>query len=91
MDDLSATPVSVYETLVFLEYFKDFPDPRERGKVMYLLDEVLLLALLAVLGEPRPLLISPALAPRNFLFCAGFGFFYMAPPHTTIWATFSRA
>jgi predicted transposase YbfD/YdcC len=38
------------ETVVFLEHFKDMPDPRQRGKVMYPLAEVLLLCLLAVLG-----------------------------------------
>jgi hypothetical protein len=34
----------------FLEYFKDFPDSRQLGKVIYLFDEVLLLYLLAVLA-----------------------------------------
>jgi len=50
MEKLAATPCAGYETLVFLEYFEDLPDPRQRGKVMYPLDEVLLLALLAVLA-----------------------------------------
>jgi predicted transposase YbfD/YdcC len=38
------------EALVFLNHFKDLPDPRQPGKVVYPLDEVLLLCLLAVLG-----------------------------------------
>src|SRR5574342_566289 len=38
------------ETVVFLDYFKDLPDPRQRGKVVYPLDEILLLCLLAVLA-----------------------------------------
>jgi predicted transposase YbfD/YdcC len=38
------------ETVVFLSYFKDLRDPRQRGKVTYPLDEVLLLCLLAVLA-----------------------------------------
>ena len=38
------------EAVVFLNHFKDLPDPRQRGKVMYPLDEVLLLSLLAVLA-----------------------------------------
>jgi predicted transposase YbfD/YdcC len=38
------------EALVFLESFTDFPDPRQRGKVIYPLEEVLLLCLLAVLA-----------------------------------------
>src|SRR5467141_662005 len=41
---------AVSEGVVFLEYFKDLPDPRQLGKVVYPLDEVLLLCLLAVLG-----------------------------------------
>jgi predicted transposase YbfD/YdcC len=38
------------EAVVFLHHFNDLPDPRQRGKVMYPLDEILLLALLAVLA-----------------------------------------
>lgn len=38
------------EAVVFLKYFEDLPDARQRGKVMYPLDEVLLLCLLAVLA-----------------------------------------
>jgi predicted transposase YbfD/YdcC len=38
------------EGLVFLEHFRFLPDPRQRGKVVYPLDEVLLLCLLAVLA-----------------------------------------
>ena len=37
------------EAVVFLNHFKDLPDPRQLGKVIYPLDEVLLLCLLAVL------------------------------------------
>jgi predicted transposase YbfD/YdcC len=39
------------EAVVFLECFRDLPDPRQRGKVLYPLAEVLLLCLLAVLGS----------------------------------------
>ncbi len=38
------------ESVVFLGHFKDLPDPRQRGKVTYPLDEVLLLSLLGVLA-----------------------------------------
>jgi predicted transposase YbfD/YdcC len=38
------------EALVFLGCFADLPDPRQRGKVIYPLGEVLLLCLLAVLA-----------------------------------------
>ncbi|HQU25186.1 MAG TPA: ISAs1 family transposase [Acidiphilium sp.] len=42
--------VAGYETLVFLRRFEDLADSRQRGKVIYSLDEVLLLALLSVLA-----------------------------------------
>lgn len=38
------------EAVVFLKYFNDLPDSRQSGKVMYPLDEVLLLCLPAVLA-----------------------------------------
>src|SRR5688500_14912647 len=39
------------ETIVFLDHFRSLPDPRQRGKVIYPLEEVLLLCLLAVLAR----------------------------------------
>ena len=39
-----------YEAIIFLDYFKDLPDRRQRGKVVYPLEEILLLCLLAVLA-----------------------------------------
>ena len=48
MDDLTAGAFA--ESIVFLRYFDDLPDPRQRGKVKYPLDEILLLCLLAVLA-----------------------------------------
>ena len=41
---------AISEAVAFLYYFKDLPDSRQSGKVVYLLDEVLLFCLLAVLG-----------------------------------------
>jgi predicted transposase YbfD/YdcC len=41
---------AIGEATVFLAYFQDLSDPRQRGKVTYPLAEVLLLCLLAVLG-----------------------------------------
>jgi predicted transposase YbfD/YdcC len=40
----------IAEGVVFLDHFRELPDPRQRGKVVYPLDEVLLLSLLAVLA-----------------------------------------
>ena len=50
MERGGAEPGAINEAIVFLRYFSDLPDPRQRGKVIYPLDEVLLLCLLAVLG-----------------------------------------
>ena len=41
---------AVAEGIVFLKYFRDLPDRRQAGKVVYPLDEILLLCLLAVLA-----------------------------------------
>lgn len=41
---------AIGEGVVFLEYFGDLPDPRQAGKVVYPLEEILLLCLLAVLA-----------------------------------------
>jgi predicted transposase YbfD/YdcC len=38
------------ETIVFLSFFEDLHDPRQRGKVSYPLEEILLLCLLAVMA-----------------------------------------
>src|SRR5450830_1116941 len=50
MEKATAEFGALGEAVVFLDYFKDLPDPRQRGKVVYPLDELLLLCLLAVLG-----------------------------------------
>ena len=50
MEDASVTGGAFGEAVVFLRHFRDLPDPRQRGKVMYPLDEVLLLCLLGVLA-----------------------------------------
>ena len=50
MDDATQDNPALFESVVFLNHFNDLPDPRQRGKVMYPLEEVLLLALLAVLA-----------------------------------------
>jgi len=41
---------TIVDVVVFLEYFRDLPDGRQRAKVKYPLDEVLLLCLLAVIA-----------------------------------------
>jgi len=50
MDKACTEGGALAESVVFLKHFTDLPDPRQRGKVMYPLDEILLLCLLAVLA-----------------------------------------
>ena len=50
MEEAAAEFGALSEATVFLDYFNDLPDPRQRGKIIYPLAEVLLLCLLAVLG-----------------------------------------
>src|SRR3954465_15284132 len=63
------------EAVVFLRYFVDLPDPRQRGKVIYPLDEVLLLSLLAVLAGRRRSATSPASATISWGCCGDSGRF----------------
>lgn len=50
MDGAAGDCAELGETVVFLRYFEDLPDPRQRGKVIYPLREVLLLCLVGVLA-----------------------------------------
>src|SRR6201988_2861753 len=50
LQEPSSSPGAQSEALVFLSFFGDLPDPRQAGKVIYPLQEVLLLCLLAVLA-----------------------------------------
>lgn len=46
----ATTDGDLFESVVFLDYFSDLSDPRQLSKVVYPLDEILLLSLLAVLA-----------------------------------------
>src|ERR1700676_5253847 len=50
MDDAARDNQAHFEMAVFLNHFSGLPDPRQLGKITYPLDEVLVLALLAVLA-----------------------------------------
>ena len=50
MTDSATSVEAVFETTAFLHYFSNLPDSRQPGKVVYPLNEVLLLSLLAVLA-----------------------------------------
>jgi len=47
---LAVSEEAILESVVFLDHFADLPDPRQLSKVIYPLDEILLLSLLAVLA-----------------------------------------
>lgn len=47
---MAVTGDAILESVVFLDHFADLADPRQLSKVIYPLDEILLLALLAVLA-----------------------------------------
>ena len=50
METAAEAFAALSETVAFLNHFKDSPDPPQADKVIYPLDEVLLLCLLAVLA-----------------------------------------
>ena len=50
MDDAATACEGFGEAIVFPRHFEDLPDPRQKGKVVYPLDEILLLSLPAVLA-----------------------------------------
>jgi hypothetical protein len=68
MDCVVADGGELHEAAVFLGFFKELTDPRQPGKVIYPLDEVLLLSLLGVLAGQRPSSISLASAIRSWPF-----------------------
>ena len=47
---MAVSDAALLESVVFLDHFADLPDPRQLSKVIYPLDEVLLLSLLSVLA-----------------------------------------
>ena len=90
LQESSSGPGAQSEALIFLSFFADLPDPRQAGKIIYPLQEVLLLCLLAVLA-----------GAENFVEIARFGttrsnFFEdscrsrMGPRRTTSSAIFLR-
>jgi hypothetical protein len=47
---MAVSDEAMLESIVFLDHFADLPDPRQLSKVIYPLDEILLLSLLAVVA-----------------------------------------
>lgn len=68
------------EAVVFLRYFEDLPDPRQRGKVLYPLDEVLLLCLLAVLAGAETFVDIARFGDKKLAFLRRFRRFHDGTP-----------
>ncbi len=68
------------EAVVFLEYFKGLPDPRQLGKVVYPLDEVLLLSLLGVLAGAEAFTDIARFGEKKLAFLRRFRPFREGPP-----------
>ena len=80
---------AIEETVVFLDYFKELPDPRQAGKVIYPLAEVLLLCLLAVLAGAESFVDIARFGEKKIEFLRRFRPFHMARPRTITSAIFS--
>src|SRR5271165_2678247 len=89
MDNAAADELALFEAVIFLNHFKDLPDPRQRGKITYPLDEVLLLCLLAVVGGAETF-VSRGSARRRSRCCAGSDRFVTGRPPTITSAIFLR-
>lgn len=73
---------SIAETTVFLDYFISLPDPRQSGKVVYPLNEVLLLSLLGVLAGAETFCDIARFGERKLALLRRFlPFADGAPPH----------
>ncbi|MGL5116296.1 MAG: ISAs1 family transposase, partial [Beijerinckiaceae bacterium] len=70
----------VTEAVVFLRYFNDLPDVRQRAKVMYPLSEVLLLCLLAVLAGAETITDIARFGDRKLGFLRRFAPFARGTP-----------
>ena len=90
MDRITEEFGALSEAIVFLDYFKELPDPRQRGKMIYPLAEVLLLCLLAVLGGAETFVDIARFGEKKLDFCAGSGRFAMERLHTITSAIFLR-
>src|SRR3546814_11068707 len=68
------------EAIVFLAHFEGLADPRQRGKVVYPLDEVLLLCLLAVLAGAETVVDIARFGVKKLALLRRFRSFAVGPP-----------
>ena len=89
MDSWIEDSEALYETVVFLNHFKDLPDARQFGKVKYPLDEILLLCLLAVVAGAETITEIAKFGRLKLAFLRRFRPFRMERPPTITSAIFS--
>jgi predicted transposase YbfD/YdcC len=80
MDSSDFDVEALGETVVFLEHFRDLPDVRQPSKVIYPLDEVLLLCLLAVLAGAETFVDIARFGDRKQVFLRRFRPFLEGTP-----------
>jgi len=74
------------EAVVFLSHFKDMPDPRQRSKVMYPLDEVLLLMSVGSAGESETIVDIARFGEKKLTLLRRFRpFLHGTPSHDHLW------
>src|SRR5258707_15121428 len=87
----AAAAAQAFDQVVeFLESFEPLEDHRQRAKVLYPLDEVLLLVLLGVLAAARAGSRSRSSTRPSSICCDGFAPTRTARRRTTSLATFSQ-
>ena len=89
MTEVEAAVAAAKETTVFLSYFEDLPDYRQKGKVAYPLDKVLLLCWRRRWRGRRPWPTCPALGRPSWGCCGGFAASLTAGLRIISWASFS--
>jgi hypothetical protein len=89
MERVDADCAALAETTVFLSYFTDMPERRQPGKVIYPLDEILLLCLLAVLAGAKAFTDIARFGEKKLDLLRRFGPYKDGTPATIIWAIFS--
>ena len=90
MDDSAMDDGEIFEATVFLHHFKDLTDTRQQAKVVYPLDEVLLLALLATLAGAESFTDIARFGEKKLTLLRRFRPFKDGHRRTTALATSSR-
>ena len=92
MDDLATDCAAIFEATSFLSHFNELTDPRQAVKVVYPLDEVLLLSLLAVLAGAETVTDIARFGDKKLaLLCRFRPFLDGTPPHDRIGDIFAAS